>query len=382
MTAVVTDVHYRMAAALIRDLGEAGITVTACERVQYPAALGFASRYVSRREILPEEGYGEALFALCREMAENNGEKPVLLPVGAVTLALLAKERARFETVCALLVPTEEQLRCFNDKAWLARFAAGLGIAVPESYERNGQTPTAFFTSIHYPCVVKPICGEKFGLHAEKRYQIVKTAEECQNAYEHFAAITGEAPVVQEYLPGGGMGCSVLAKNGDVLAHICHRRLREYPVTGGPSSCCETVDAPELVQMVKTLVRETGYSGVAMFEFKLDAAGKAYLLECNPRVWGTYPLTRLSRSNFAELWYHAAQGGELPAYRAPERCKMAFYPSDLAAALGYLKRGNVRACFAAARDVFSPQVKNGLAERDDPGPGRAYWKSLLKGKLG
>ena len=35
MTAVITDVRYRMAVALIRDLGSVGIDVIACEREEY-----------------------------------------------------------------------------------------------------------------------------------------------------------------------------------------------------------------------------------------------------------------------------------------------------------------------------------------------------------
>ena len=32
MIAIVTDVHYRMSLALIRDLGQAGVEVLTCER--------------------------------------------------------------------------------------------------------------------------------------------------------------------------------------------------------------------------------------------------------------------------------------------------------------------------------------------------------------
>lgn len=40
MTAIVTDVHYRMSLALIRDLAQAGVRVICCERRGVSAPLG------------------------------------------------------------------------------------------------------------------------------------------------------------------------------------------------------------------------------------------------------------------------------------------------------------------------------------------------------
>jgi predicted ATP-grasp superfamily ATP-dependent carboligase len=381
MTVLVTDAHYRMSVALIRDLAEGGARVLACERSRFPDPPGFFSRGAARCETLPEDGWEAALLALCLRVAKEDGEKPVLLPVGAATLALLARERARFSAAARFAVPTPEQLDLFNDKAAAARLAESLGVPVPRGYEAApDETDAAFFARVPLPCVVKPLCGERFGLHAEQRYAIARTKEELEAAWRRFYALAHEAPVVQEYLPGGGFGCSVLAENGRVVCSICHRRVREYPVSGGPSSCCESAECPELGDYAARMVEKTGYTGLAMFEFKQDAAGQKRFLEINPRVWGTYPLTRASGSNFAALWLAVSAGEPLPACRAPRPVRMVYYPSDLAAALGYLKRGNARAFFGALGDLFRPSVRNGLRERGDPGPWRAYLRNLRRHK--
>ncbi len=379
MLAVVTDVHYRMAVALLRDLIEGGVTVIACTRDDAPAPLGFSVRGVARCVTLGSAGYADELYTLCADAAREYGEKPALLPVGAATLALLSEHRARFDAVCALCIATPAQLALLNDKNALCALGASLGLPVPQSFApERGEALTQFCARVPLPCVVKPTCGEKFGLHAESRYRIARTAQELSDAAAHFSAITGEMPIVQAYLSGGGMGCSVLAQNGEVIYAICHRRVREYPVSGGPSSCCEAVDAPELVAAATALVKAVGFSGPAMFEFKLDSTGKPYLLECNPRIWGTYPLTRAAGTTFARCWCALALGAPLPARPAPQHVKMAYYPSDLAAALGYLRRGRIRPFFGAIADLLDPRVKNGLYERRDPAPARAYWKSLMK----
>lgn len=378
MTAVVTDAHYRMSVALIRDLADAGVRVVACEKEGFRQPVGFCSRVVARRVQLPEQGYLDALYALCREEMEKSGEKPALLPVGAQTLALVSGAQARFLSVCGLCIPTPEQLSLFNDKSAVAAMAARLGVAVPQSYERAAEeSADAFFARVPLPCAVKPTCGEKFGLPASARYRIAHTREQMRAAYAHFSALTHEAPVVQEYLTGAGLGCSLLCRAGEIVCAIAHRRVREYPVSGGPSSCCEVIRPAPLLPLAEPLVRETGFTGLAMFEFKCDAAGTPRLLEINPRVWGTYPLTRASGSNFSFCWFALSLGLALPAYRAPQPVKMAFYPSDFAAMLGYLKRGEARKCLSGLADWLSPKVKNGLAERSDPGPARAYRRQLF-----
>jgi len=379
MTVVVTDAHYRMAVALIRDLGEAGQRVVVCEKDSFASPPGFFSRWASETRALPAGDYENALLALCAELLRAEGEKPALLPAGAGTLALLADNCERFAAVCCFAVPTAEQLALFNDKSAVARLAAFVGVAVPESYEkRDAETDDAFFARVPLPCVVKPLCGEKLGLRAEARYAIARTRGELASAWARFSRLAGEPPVVQEYLEGGGYGCSVLAGKGHVLCSLCHRRVREYPVTGGPSSCCEVVTDAEMARAAAKLVSESGYTGLAMFEFKAGADGKKRLLEVNPRVWGTYPLTRAAGTNFALLWLALAGGQPLPAYIPPKPVRMVFYPSDLAAALGYLRHGKPGRFLGTVRDLLRPSVKNGLYERADPGPSRAYRKNLRK----
>ena len=379
MTAIVTDAHYRMAVALIRDLTEAGVCVIVCEKDTVQTPVGFCCRGIARAVSLPEEGYEDALFDLCNSVLQDTGEKPALLPVGAATLAMLAENRERFSAVCGLAVSGPENLALLNDKRRAGSLAKHLGIPVPESFSReDGESDEAFFSRIQLPCIVKPACGEKFGLTAAKRYRIVKTEAELSDAFFQYTSLTGEAPIVQEYLPGGGFGCSVLAKDGTVYASICHKRIREWPVTGGPSSCCEAEDSPALLQAAQDIVQALRFTGLAMFEFKQDRLGRPRFLECNPRVWGTYPLTRAAGTNFSICWLHAALGDEIPAFVPAEKTRMVFFPSDLAATLGYLRRGKLKIVIGAVGDSLNPKVRNGLFERHDPKPGRMYLRNLRK----
>lgn len=389
MVAIVTDVHYRMSLALIRDLAQGGVEVITCEQdrcrdSRTSPALGALSRYVSRHVWLPGGTDGlEALLSLCRETGLGRDCRPALLPAGAATLALIAENRERFEPLCGLCVPTAEQLDLLNSKPRLAGLAARLGVPLPESMA-PGEDLDRFLDRQGLPCVIKPACGEKLGLTAAARYAVASTREEARAAWERFSRLAGEPPVVQGYLPGRALGCSVLARSGQVMAAICHQRVREYPVSGGPSSCCQCVEREDIRTYAARLTAETDLTGLAMFEFKEDRDGAPRLLECNPRVWGTFPLTRVSGSGIPLLWCALAWNAgnpdnpaPLPALTPPRGRRMIFAASDLMAAAGYARRGSPGRALGALGDFLNPWVRDGLFEWGDMAPALAYFRSLL-----
>ncbi len=389
MVAIVTDVHYRMSLALIRDLAQGGVEVITCEQdrcrdSRTSPALGALSRYVSRHVWLPGGTDGlEALLSLCRETGLGRDCRPALLPAGAATLALIAENRERFEPLCGLCVPTAEQLDLLNSKPRLAGLAARLGVPLPESMA-PGEDLDRFLDRQGLPCVIKPACGEKLGLTAAARYAVASTREEARAAWERFSRLAGEPPVVQGYLPGRALGCSVLARSGQAMAAICHQRVREYPVSGGPSSCCQCVEREDIRTYAARLTAETGLTGLAMFEFKEDRDGAPRLLECNPRVWGTFPLTRVSGSGIPLLWCALAWNAgnpdnpaPLPALTPPRGRRMIFAASDLMAAAGYARRGSPGRALGALGDLLNPWVRDGLFEWGDMLPALAYFRSLL-----
>lgn len=381
-TALVSDVHYRMSLALVRDLAQAGVDVVTCERtsLRSPASppLGGLSKYAARHVWLPDQTYADSLFSLCQELRDTSGAAPALLPVGASTLALLAGQQERFRQVCGLCVPTPGQLDLLNDKDAVIRLAQELEIPRPGSFFREpGEPVEQFLNRVGLPCVVKPACGEKLGLSARERYRVARTSSQLAEAFAHFQSLGGQDPLVQSYLPGAGLGCSLIAQEGRVLGSVCHQRLREYPVSGGPSSCCQAVQRPDLEDYAARLMARTGYSGPCMVEFKEDGRSRPRILEVNPRIWGSFPLTRASGSGLSLLWMQASLGQACGTPPTPRPKKMVFALSDLLAGLGYLRQGQPGKALAALADICSPWVRDGVFEWRDPRPGLAYLRAAL-----
>lgn len=377
MTAIITDTKYRMSLSLIRDLADNGIDIVACGGEERPFA--FLSKGVNRRVVLPDpkanpQLYTERLLDLCSEIRDKEGQKPVLLPVGAASLALITDKARRFEEVCLCALPIYEALEAANDKAQLAELAVDAGVPVPESF---APTSDDDFFKYQYPLVVKPVFGEKQGLTAAMRYVIAHTPQQAIKAYRDFT-FDNTPPVVQKYLEGGGYGYSVIADRGEIVNAVCHKRLREYPVSGGPSTCCVTVDGGFLKQYAEKLVKALNFTGPAMIEFKMDKQGHPYLLEINPRLWGTFPLTRVSGSSMAYDWFAVAAKKEPKRIPPTVGKRMYYLPSDMRRGLSCLKSGQASQSLTAFKELFSPHSKEGVFEWSDPRASLAYLTSYLQ----
>jgi predicted ATP-grasp superfamily ATP-dependent carboligase len=62
-----------------------------------------------------------------------------------------------------------------------------------------------------------------------------------------------------------------IAKNGNPVCLIQHRRLREYPPSGGVSVYCESMkESPDLFERSVALLRAFEWEGVAMVEYRYD----------------------------------------------------------------------------------------------------------------
>ncbi len=80
--------------------------------------------------------------------------------------------------------------------------------------------------------------------------------------------------------------------SGRKIWHFAHERVHEYPLTGGASSYRRSINPPAaMLQDAEKLLTALNWHGVAMVEFKIDAKGQHWLMEINPRLWGSLALS-------------------------------------------------------------------------------------------
>lgn len=290
-TVVVTDGAERACLASVRSLGEAGweVHVVADRR----RSLAGASRWASGTHVAPSAlddpaAYRAALAAIVSAVGAD-----VLLPIAEASLFGLGEDRSIFAPA-AIPFPGLSELRAAADKSHVSALARDLGIAVPETVivpDRNATIPNA--EALGYPVVAKPARsvrpdtapGSKFGVSY------------ASSAVE-LAELLGRLPdgafplLLQRCIRGTGAGVFLFLHYGAVVASFGHRRVRERPPSGGVSVFRTSAAVPpRLLAQAGALLARLDWTGVAMVEFKVEVdSGTPYLMEINPRLWGSLQL--------------------------------------------------------------------------------------------
>lgn len=384
MNVIITDVRYRMSLPVIRSLGKAGARITCTERISTPdkAALGFKSKYTHAKAHLPCAEDGQSFMSALISLAD--GTCPVVIPVGIDSLLTLCDYPAEAQSFFKTALPPKPSIELANDKYSLVKQAVSVGVPCPGTTTlRPGETVEDMAARVSYPAVIKYRAGELLHLDAKDRYAIVDTPEELCKTFEKMHALQ-EFPLVQEYVSGEGFGVSVVMdKEHNPLKVFCHRRLREYPISGGPSCLCESTWDQALAEHAVALLRSLNWVGVAMVEFKGTPESGYKLMEINPRLWGSLALAPIAGCDMPLALAQAACGelaGDKPIapdYKLGKR--MRFRIQDTLAFPGYLKKAKNKPLFALKYilSLIDPRTKDGVFCLSDPKPGFAYLKNAF-----
>ena len=324
----VTDGHWRKTLAAVRALGQNRIRVTVGESTRLSMAA--FSKYCHTRAVYPSPRRSPHEFLAF--MHDLLGQKPfrMLLPMEEDTAYLLSGHRDTFSRLTYLPLPSREKLAWVRDKSNVIRLAEQLGIPVPRSwFVRDFSQLEDLADVLPYPVVIKPRVGA-----GAVGVAYPKNPQELRQAYR---AIHGRFPfpLIQDFIPreGSGYGASFLFDEQSRLkAGFVHKRLREYPVTGGASTLRVSVRHDDIYDMARTLLEKIGWFGVAMVEFKIDPRdGLPKLMEINPRFWGSLALAVHAGVNFPLLLHRLALGqrfAPVETYRCGIACRW-LIPGDL-----------------------------------------------------
>lgn len=325
---VVLGIDTPIGLTVVRDLGSAGVRVIGIARSD--DSVGMASRYLERG-LLRAQGEA-ALVAQLVELAASLGPA-CLMAISESDITLLNRNRAALGAYRLLFADTPQMDAVLNKDLTYAA-ASKVGIRVPRTEQAATLAEVeALGGELRYPVVLKWANPHEVGKRVRAAGLQMEKTHYCHSAAELLAylrpfAAAGVFPLIQEYCAGYGLGQFVLMKDGQPYYTFQHRRVHEWPPEGGFSSQCESVDAGEhagLMARSVALLRELGWEGVAMVEYRYDpATGEAALMEINGRFWGSLPLAYHAGARFP-LWLYQLHGlGQAPAtaaYRGGMRCR-------------------------------------------------------------
>lgn len=319
--AIVLGIESPIGVTLIRELGRHGVHVVGISRSSRSA--GLHSRHLGRGVVRARDE-SELVAQLQALAIEHPGA--VLLAVSETDLAFLNAHRAELRGL-RLAIASAERMAVVLDKARTRELAAALGIDVPQVWTAaNLAELSAQESVIRFPVVLKwpdphsvsPWLQAR-GLPLDK-FRYCLDWRDLEGYLARFEGV-GLLPMVQEYCPGYGLGQSFFMHGGGALAAFQHRRIHEWPPEGGSSSLCVSLHPGthrELQEKLVALLREIGWEGAAMVEYRFDpATGRACLMEINGRFWGSLPLASHAGVEFGWLTYSVFGLGKVPGPMVP-----------------------------------------------------------------
>lgn len=324
---------------VIRELGEHGVPVLAHGTT--PRALGRYSRHA--RDFVEEPG---PLAGWLPGLVRERGVTAVMAISEHHLLQLAALKGGLGD--CRVLSPDAETLELVLDKRRTLDVAARLGISVPQSWlPRAGEDFAARAGTLAWPVAIKwpdpNAVATRLAAHglALEKVEYAADAAALLAILRRYDAI-GAWPLVQTWCPGYGLGQMLHMHRGQATLRFQHRRLREWPPSGGVSTLCEAVPLTmhaDQMALSEALLRAIGWEGPAMVEYRHDpATGVFWLMEVNGRFWGSIPLAYHCGAHFGwETYRHQVAGERNEAPPRPRRRKARYLIPDLRHAVAALR---------------------------------------------
>ncbi len=331
----------------IQSLGRLGARIHAAAS---QPCLAFRSRYVGEHMIHPVATDQLAAWISERHLDQNYD---LIVPVTERALmAFLAAEISQSARQRAVLAPPES-IKLALDKEATRQLASKLGLLLP----RSRMVTTSSAPPIAYPVVLKPVHSKRVRAGIVSSYVVTI----ARNLFEWNSALTTTYSEIdvqeQEYVQGNGVGVEMLFNHGEPCWHFAHARLHEVPLTGGASSYRQSIPADRsLIEPAERLLRALNWHGVAMVEFKRTATGDLFLVEINPRLWGSLALSIDAGVNFPAGLLALAAGAPLP----PQPHYKVGYRTRNAANDFYWMRANLLADHSDPLLLTRPRVRSFL----------------------
>jgi hypothetical protein len=269
-TVLITGARAPVAQDCARACRAAGYRVHLADSAPSHAALALRPAFAVHRLPPPRTAFAAFRTAM-RALVDSTAATHVLPTCEEVFW--LAEAAARDGWSDRLLAPPLGLLRTLHSKWEFNRFAASLGIAVPETHLIDHPVTPDGLPFALADCVLKPEFS-RFATHT----RIAPTPSELARIRPG----PGQRWVVQQRLRGEELCSWAMLHGGQVTAFAAYRpRWRQGRAAAFQ---LEAVAAPEVRAITQMIGSATGMTGHLSLDLIRDDAGVPHPIECNPRA--------------------------------------------------------------------------------------------------
>jgi D-aspartate ligase len=360
----------------VRSLGRHGVPVLL---IDGEPLIGRYSRYAKSVEIARDTNETERVLAFLDAVRARLHAPGLLFSTSDHYCSMLTENAEHLEQGYRFLLPTASTMRSIVDKSLQYRIAQEAGIDIPVTFFPESVADLdAIGSRLSYPAILKPCTPDSRPAEMRNKSIKVMVANSPKELREGFAraADLGIRMMVQEIVPGGDDAIwgywGFWDADSVERAWVTRRKLRQIPPMFGDGCCQVTLDAPEVLELSRRLLRAFDYRGFSGVEFKLDPRdGKYRLMEINPRTEAGNQMAITAGVDFPWIGYQylTQQDGGAPVdFGGPFRRGVQYVneEGDLKAFLAMRQTGDITA--STWLRSFSASRSYALGAWDDPMP--------------
>ncbi len=295
MNILILNCFSRNALAVINSLDTSyklfgGVTFKSKWRNQLQKSL-FASNRLNHvveytNPTLDQEQFYQDLLKLCQKHQID-----AIFPTGTTSTNYLSFYKARLakETSAVALVEDYDKFEQLTDKWETYQHALKAGVPVPKTILLKDDAETlGAIEQLQFPVIAKPrISFASHGVRFFNHFTELKNALEALNGFKDPAGKISHPYIIQEVIQGALHDVSLCAKSGQVAMMMSQQRIMSLRDFGGGGIINLTTYEPEMMQHAEKLVQLMQWNGPALFDFIKTNDNQYYLLEVNPKIWGT-----------------------------------------------------------------------------------------------
>lgn len=273
----------------------------------------FLSRHCITHELVADPDKNNARFERVKEIAAKYSID-VLLPIGEAGIQFVHQFREFLDEMFLIPpIPDSDALKTVSDKWLLNEFLRKNTYpfvnSVPYKDRINGE-----LQGISFPVLLKPRTGAGgIGIrYIESRETLSDTMDIFENP------VMKNGCILQEYMKGTSIDMSVLCVNGEILAYTMQKPLHTSKNSFTFSRIIKLINNHKLYSVGRKILSSLNWSGVAHLDFIYnEEKDQFYLIDFNPRYWGTLTGSVIAGVNFPQLACQLAMGKSIqrPEYR-------------------------------------------------------------------
>lgn len=232
------------------------------------------------------EGADELVKFLNTKVAP--GCNVVLLPSSDDCALFLARMRSKLDSRFLYLIPDSSLVEALDNKMLFYELCRNHELPYPGTWIiRNESEMGSMLEQVSLPSIVKPLRSRDWNEFIGYKVTIAKSLEELQSVVCD-ALSYGCGIVIQDMIPGGAETDFIVGglydENSDPVKLYIGQKLLQNPLDVGIGCYVNLSWNHDVINLVNTFVKRTGYCGLLDVDIKYDPRDNTYkIIEVNPR---------------------------------------------------------------------------------------------------